>query len=129
MIAYAKSVEKTIRSNQEGSTAWLASPNTSLELQSQISKIYDSNDKLPGASQRCEELDRLGTTLFNKGTRLKRGYDDEEGQDMAHKILVELRVFAFLLLDCAWTHGKKQPGHLSRILRTCLKVAKTCLGR
>lgn len=78
---------------------------------------------------RCDELDSIGTALWNLCTRLRRNYDtDLSPQDMPI-ILVLARVFSFLLLDCALVIGKGTTSNVARVMKIGIKAAKNSLGK
>lgn len=80
------------------------------------------------AASRCQEIDSIGTILWNIATRLRREHVTENAEDVPI-ILVLTRVFAFLLLCCAHDHGKSTSGSIMRLAKIGIKAAKNCLGR
>jgi hypothetical protein len=83
-----------------------------------------------------EELDRLGTELWNLSTRLRRDDPQLNGksrEDVEHRnrALVLLRVFAFLLLDSAGGQGSRSRERKTciRLMKVALKAAKVCIER
>ncbi|KAH8687536.1 meiosis protein SPO22/ZIP4 like-domain-containing protein [Tricladium varicosporioides] len=78
------------------------------------------------AALRCEEIDTIGTALWNLCTRLRRDKNPVEPGNTP-SILVVARVFAFLLLNCAHDHGKVTVGNSLRLMRIGIKAAKGCL--
>ena len=91
---------------------------------------------LPASSavvSRQDDLDRIGTELWNLSTRLRRNeqsngqINHEASQKM--KVLSLLRVFAFLLLDTANAPAKSGRARKScvRLMKVALKAARICL--
>jgi hypothetical protein len=81
-----------------------------------------------------EELDRLGTELWNLSTRLRREDPQSNGksqEDLArrNRSIVLLRVFSFLLLDSAGGQGTKGRERKTciRLMKVALKAAKVCI--
>ncbi|KAF1951086.1 SPO22-domain-containing protein [Byssothecium circinans] len=80
-----------------------------------------------------EELDRIGTELWNLSTRLRReGQPSGKNQnETTHKnrTLCLLRVFAFFLLDSGSAQSTKarEPKACIRMLKVALKAAKVCI--
>ncbi|KAF4637760.1 hypothetical protein G7Y89_g330 [Cudoniella acicularis] len=79
------------------------------------------------AASSCEEIDSIGTVIWNLCTRLRRKRD-LDNPDGAPMILVLARVFAFLMLCCAHDHGKATVDNILRLMRIGIKAAKQCLG-
>lgn len=88
---------------------------------------------------RQDELDRVGTELWNLSTNLRRDaalYPNttpakkDEARYKARTVCL-LRVFAFLLLDTAAGHAMKvkegKRKHCIRLLRVALKTARMCV--
>lgn len=81
-----------------------------------------------------DELDKVGTELWNLSTRLRRDDAEHEGrnkEDATRKsrILCLLRAFAFLLLDSVdgqGTKGRQRKGCI-RLMRVALKAARVCI--
>ncbi|KAH7122269.1 meiosis protein SPO22/ZIP4 like-domain-containing protein [Dendryphion nanum] len=74
---------------------------------------------------RQEELDRIGTELWNLSTRLR--YDNAQPNEM--QALCLLRAFSFSILDTAsgeaiYTGGSK---HCIRLMKVALKAARVCI--
>lgn len=84
-------------------------------------------------SSRQDELDKLGTELWNLSTRLRRdilGVDGKLQEDQVRKKLSVcfLRVFSFFLLDSAGYHPKsRQRKGCTRLMKVALKAAKVCI--
>jgi len=83
-----------------------------------------------------EELDQLGTELWNLSTRLRREDLQPNGksrEDVArrNRAIVLLRVFSFLLLDSASGQGTKSRERKTciRLMKVALKAAKVCIER
>lgn len=84
---------------------------------------------------RQEELDRLGTELWNQATRLRRDTSvvNNRPKDSAANmtdIVPFLRAFAFLLLDSAVGRGPnnaRQRKSCIRLMRVALKAARVCI--
>ena len=82
-----------------------------------------------------DELDKLGTELWNQATRLRRKDEsdiDAKSEDAtAHKfhILPFLRAYAFMLLDSAGGRGPKgrQRKNCIRLIKVALKAARVCI--
>lgn len=95
------------------------------DIHEQISNI--PNKRLSAAESRCGELDNRGTSLWNLCTRLRRIFDSDNLANVP-PILLVTRVFAFLLLDCAYENGNNVAGNFTRLLKISVKAAKSCLG-
>jgi hypothetical protein len=82
---------------------------------------------------RQDELDRLGTELWNLSTRLRRDDSAPSGRskdEVAHKkrLLCLLRVFSFLVLDSAAAQAKGRPRKSCiRLMKVALKAARVCI--
>ncbi|KAF2639244.1 SPO22-domain-containing protein [Massarina eburnea CBS 473.64] len=81
-----------------------------------------------------DELDRIGTELWNLSTRLRREdpkENDKSKDDVAQKnrCLYLLRVFSFFLLDSARGQAAKarECKTCIRLLKVALKAAKVCI--
>ncbi|KAF2463463.1 SPO22-domain-containing protein [Lindgomyces ingoldianus] len=81
-----------------------------------------------------DELDRLGTELWNLSTRLRRdgAHSNVKTKDQIAQrkhALCLLRVFAMLLLDTAGGQGRKGPerNNCVRLMKVALKAARVCL--
>jgi hypothetical protein len=83
---------------------------------------------------RRDELDKLGTELWNLSTRLRRDESVNNGNakdKTAHKnrMICFLRNFAFLLLDSAAAQAKDRPQKSCvRLMRVALKAARECIN-
>ncbi|KAF2689190.1 SPO22-domain-containing protein [Lentithecium fluviatile CBS 122367] len=81
-----------------------------------------------------EELDRLGTELWNLSTRLRRNEPQTNGRSkedatQRSRAICLLRVFSFLLLDSAGgqaTKGRERKTCI-RLIKVALKAAKVCI--
>ncbi|KAK6602521.1 hypothetical protein H4I95_06458 [Botrytis cinerea] len=112
------------------------------------------------ARDKAQELDEKATGIWNVATRLKRslpGENDDEGGDGGSKtwdkrnelrdVLVMVRIFAFLVLDCAnecgnsaahlqadngrgeeKEKGEKSRGNLLRLMKVGIKTGRDCLN-
>jgi hypothetical protein len=82
---------------------------------------------------RQDELDRLGTELWNLSTRLRRddAAHDGKAQDEAtrqKRTQCLLRVFSFLLLDSAAAQAKGRPRKSCiRLMKVALKAARVSI--
>ncbi|KAJ5063293.1 meiosis protein SPO22/ZIP4 like-domain-containing protein [Bipolaris maydis] len=81
-----------------------------------------------------EELDRLGTELWNLAIRLRRDETDVtiQSSDVTatqKRTLSLLRAFSFLLLDSAGGHDTKrrQRKNCIRLMKVALKAARVCI--
>jgi type I restriction-modification system DNA methylase subunit len=95
------------------------------EIEKQISSfpsILKDSDNV-----RRNEFDRLGTSIWNICTRLRRQHEVDKPQDVPLVLLVA-RVFSFLLLDCAHQIGKSEAGNVLRLMKIGIKAGKSCLG-
>lgn len=81
-----------------------------------------------------DELDKLGTELWNSSIRLRRDEPaqngkNKEGEGQASSIDCVLRTYAFLLLDSAGSHSVKgrERKPCIRLMKVALKAAKVCV--
>lgn len=81
-----------------------------------------------------DELDKLGTELWNLSTRLRRDEvnpNSKKKEEIAlrNSTLCLLRAFAFLLLDSAGGQGAKgrQRKGCIRLMKVALKAARVCI--
>lgn len=97
------------------------------EVEKHISIFPNFSSLGTAAAAKFEEIDSVGTTLWNLCTRLLR---DHEPDDSKYRpdILLNTRVFAFLLLNCAHESGKGTSGNLLRLMKIGIKAAKSSLG-
>ena len=101
------------------------------ELQVHIRALPLAASSTVAAKQ--DDLDRIGTELWNLSTRLRRDEQpngktkDEIGQK--RKALSFLRVFSFLLLDSAAGQTKKgrERKNCVRLMKVALKTARVCI--
>ncbi|KAI9820657.1 MAG: hypothetical protein M1827_005026 [Pycnora praestabilis] len=77
------------------------------------------------ATSRYDDLDLCGTALWNLSIRLKRN----NGSDAEKETLLCVRVFAFMLLDCAQQSSRGSTLNCIRLLKVALKTAKHTLER
>ncbi|KAH7075854.1 meiosis protein SPO22/ZIP4 like-domain-containing protein [Paraphoma chrysanthemicola] len=81
---------------------------------------------------RQDELDKLGTDLWNLSTRLRRddAAADGKSKEVAarkNRTLCLLRAFAFLVLDSAAAHAKGRSRKACiRLMKVALKAARVC---
>jgi hypothetical protein len=81
-----------------------------------------------------DELDKLGTELWNLSTRLRRDEPADNGNaknEIAHKnrTICFLRNFAFLLLDSAAAQVKdRSQKSCVRLMKVALKAARECIN-
>ncbi|KAF1940662.1 SPO22-domain-containing protein [Clathrospora elynae] len=102
------------------------------DLQAQIRGLPLRASSTVNAKQ--NELDRLGTELWNLSTRLRRDESDPDGKSkeataLKNRALSLLRVFSFLLLDAAEGQGAKgrQRKNCIRLMKVALKAARVCI--
>jgi len=102
------------------------------ELQVQIRVLPFQASSVVSAKQ--EELDRLGTELWNSATRLRRDETGTNGQSSdaitrKNQTIPLLRAFSFLLLDSAGGQGAKgrQRKNCIRLIKVALKAARICI--
>ncbi|OAK98096.1 SPO22-domain-containing protein [Phaeosphaeriaceae sp. SRC1lsM3a] len=101
------------------------------ELQTQIRGL----PLLPSSTviARQDELDKLGTQLWNLSTRLRRDEPADNGKpkDQAvtrDRVLCLLRTFSFLVLDTASTQAKRRPQKSCiRLMKVAMKAATVCI--
>ena len=75
-----------------------------------------------------EELDKLGTSIWNLSTRLLRDTDGTSASPERRKLPGYARVFAFYLLDAAQPRGKANFGSKVRLMRLALKAGRSSIG-
>jgi hypothetical protein len=121
MIAFAADLETQLPAAASSRTPG----SLAQETQKQISSLPSTFVSLTSA--KCEEIDHVGTAIWNICTRLRRDFDSDRPQDIPI-ILLLARVFSFLLLDCANDNGKNANGCLKRLMKIGIKAAKSCLG-
>ncbi|KAI4675119.1 uncharacterized protein J4E88_008023 [Alternaria novae-zelandiae] len=103
------------------------------ELQAQIPGLPLKTSSAVTARQ--EEVDRLGTELWNQATRLRRDISEVNNQpkdSAADKtnVVPFLRAYAFLLLDSAGGRGPnnvRQRKSCIRLMKVALKAARVCI--
>jgi hypothetical protein len=106
-------------------TTTTATPGTLLnELENQISNFPNKFGSI--AASRREDVDIIGTRIWNLCTRLRRDFDTDNPKNVP-VILLLARVFSFLLLDGAYD-GRSAPGSLLRLMKIGLKAGKSCIG-
>jgi len=99
------------------------------DLQRIISSFPNPKTLGESVASRCDELDSIGTALWNICTRLRRNYDTSLSPQDVPIILVLVRVFSFLLLDCALVIGKGTTSNVARVTKIGIKAAKNSLGK
>lgn len=94
------------------------------ELEHQIRgiKSYASH-----GAHRYEQLDALGTDLWNTCIRLNR--DNEDATALVRKTLILARVFAFQILSLAQDIGDTNSGRLIRLAKLAIKSGRSCIGK
>ncbi|TKA61057.1 hypothetical protein B0A49_09270 [Cryomyces minteri] len=120
LISFATNLSGTIKTDPLDAT-----------FASQIDKHLKGSFPISKAlitATRSEQLDKLGTNLWNTATRLWRDNDETD-----KKALCNLRVFAFFLLVAA-QRPSSEPlpgsfGNAIRLLKVSLKAAKFCLDQ
>jgi len=95
------------------------------EIENQISNFPNKFGAI--AASKSEEVDQVGTTIWNLCTRLRRDVESDNPKDVPI-ILLLVRVFSFLLLDGAYECGKNAPGNLARLIKIGIKAGKSCIG-
>jgi hypothetical protein len=108
-------------------TALSSASNTVLfnELQNHILEF--PNNLGTSAASKCEEIDGIGTSLWNLCTRIRRNYETEDPDDIPI-ILTFARVFAFQLLDGALEPNQSTTANTLRLMKIGIKAGKNCLG-
>ncbi|KAF2629751.1 SPO22-domain-containing protein [Macroventuria anomochaeta] len=88
----------------------------------------------PAVTAKRDELDKLGTELWNLSTRLRRDEpahdgNPKDGNARNSSIVCLLRAYAFLLLDSAGSQMVKGRERKSciRLMKVALKAAKACI--
>ncbi|KAF2804066.1 SPO22-domain-containing protein [Mytilinidion resinicola] len=124
LLTFADSISTRLTSNPFDTTL-------ATDLQAQITSL-----PLPASSAlnaKRDELDKVGTELWNTSTRLKR---EESREGLGKKVLCLLRAFAFLLLESAAAGLKrkgtagadsKDEGAVVRLMKVALKSSRVCL--
>lgn len=89
----------------------------------------------PAVAAKRDELDKLGTELWNLSTRLRRdepalSSDFRDDKPRNSSIVGLLRAYAFLLLDSAGSQMVKGRERKScvRLMKVALKAAKICVS-
>jgi tetratricopeptide (TPR) repeat protein len=103
------------------------------DLQAQIRSLPLQASSAVTAKQ--DELDKLGTELWNQTTRLRRNDEsctESQSKDATAnkpRVLPFLRAYAFLLLDSAGGLGQKGKQRKSciRLIKVALKAARVCI--
>jgi hypothetical protein len=114
------------------------------ELERMVEGFPVSGKLGKGKAKECvEEIDEVGTRLWNVATRIRRvvlgGGDSSDGDGLekkeVKKTLLVVRVYAFLMLDFAGggagkmaSRGKRDRENLLRLLKAGIKTGKNCLG-
>lgn len=97
-------------------------------LQTHVQTLHGYCQKPNHASSGNEDLDKLGTTIWNLSTRLMRDTDGRAASSDRRKLAVYARVFAFHLLDAAQHSAKVNIGNKIRLMRLALKAGKSSIG-
>ncbi len=121
MIAFASTLETRLPT-----AATSQNPALLAELEEHISAL--PGEFYARVANKYEELDRVGTVIWNLCTRLRRDFDSDDPQEVP-LILLLARVYAFLLLNGAHESGKGTDGNLARLMKIGIKAAKSCLGK
>ncbi|KAF2017110.1 SPO22-domain-containing protein [Aaosphaeria arxii CBS 175.79] len=102
------------------------------DLQSQVNGLPLTSS--PSATAQQDELDRLGTELWNLSTRTRDDGPPPNGNrkddtQTSKRASCLLRVFAFFLLDSASAHSTKAHERKSciRLTKVAVKAAKKCI--
>ncbi|KAF2199170.1 SPO22-domain-containing protein [Delitschia confertaspora ATCC 74209] len=101
------------------------------DLQNHVRTLPLQLSSMPIAKR--EELDAMGTELWNLSTRLRRDVQNQTGgaeeELIRNKVLCLLRLFAFLILDnCGRPATKSGDGkNCIRLMKIALKTARVCL--
>ncbi|KAL7275567.1 sporulation-specific protein 22 [Rhizina undulata] len=77
-----------------------------------------------------EELDALGTQLWNLSTNLSRegdGHNGGDGSESRKRRVLNVRVLAFHLLACSWPSAGRKLQNTVRLFKVAIKAGKTCL--
>ena len=122
-IAFGANLPKRLEKDRDSSLV--------IDLQKQIRGL----PLLPSSTLtvRQDELDRLGTELWNLSTRLRRDEPapNSKAKDDAkekNRSLCLVRTFAFLVLDSAAAHAKGRPRKSCiRLMKVALKAARVCI--
>jgi hypothetical protein len=124
LTAFASSLEGRCTSSPHD-------PNLVEDLQAHVRTLPLQASSIVTAKR--DELDRLGTELWNFSTRLRRDDKPDDGNkgELARRNqrLCLLRVFAFLLLDTVGGHATKtrESKHYIRLMKVALKAARVCI--
>jgi hypothetical protein len=97
-------------------------------LQTQVRTLHGYCQKLTHSFSGIEELDKLGTTIWNISTHLMRDTDGKDASPHLRKLAVYARVFAFHLLDASQLSEKLDLGNKVRLMRLALKAGKSSIG-
>ena len=105
----------------------LSSPPHDLLLSDLQKHVLDFPANLgSSAASKVEELDGIGTSLWNLCTRLRRNYELDNPKDIP-EVLIISRVFSFQLLDGAREARKSTTANMLRLMKIGIKAAKNCL--
>ncbi|KAJ4297875.1 Transcription factor [Kalmusia sp. IMI 367209] len=127
-------IPSLIPSLQTSKPRFGASRDTTLieDLQAQICGLPLQASSAVTARQ--DELEKLGTELWNLSTRLRRDEGQHNGRSkdettQKNHALCLLRVFSFLLLDSAGSQSIKgrERKNCMRLMKVALKSAKVCI--
>jgi hypothetical protein len=123
LVAFASNLPRRFESGRDSSLA--------NDLQVQIRALPLQASSTVTAKQ--DELDRLGTELWNLSTRLRRDEPATNGKTKEEPVQKNrctclLRVFSFLLVDSAATQAKgRQRKSCVRLMKVALKAARVCI--
>jgi hypothetical protein len=80
------------------------------------------------ANPRCDEIDGLGTRIWNLCTRRRRQHEKDAPNDTL-LILLLACIFAFLLLDFAHQCDEVDGRNIFRLMKIGIKAGRNCLGQ
>ncbi|OIW27318.1 SPO22-domain-containing protein [Coniochaeta ligniaria NRRL 30616] len=96
-------------------------------LQTHVRTLHGYCQKPSHPSSSNEELEKLGTSIWNLSTRLMRDTDGGPAWPDRRRLVVYARVFAFHILDAAQHSGKVDLGNKVRLMRLALKAGKSSI--
>ncbi|KAB5586055.1 meiosis protein SPO22/ZIP4 like-domain-containing protein [Coniochaeta sp. 2T2.1] len=96
-------------------------------LKTHVRSLHAYSPKPSNAFNGHDELDRLGTSIWNCSTRLPREMGGNAVSSERRKLAVYSRVFAFHLLDAAQRPGNAGLGNEVRLMRLALKAGRTAI--
>jgi hypothetical protein len=98
------------------------------KLRTKVNDLYTYCQKPKHTAGSDEELERLGTAIWNISTRVLRHAEGPETVSGHRKTGVCSRVFAFFLLDAAQYSDKTARHEVVRLMRLALKASKSAIG-